>query len=496
MIMSEKKIATNLGWDISTTATAAGVRSANREEGFASVPVKGAIEWKGQPAFDLDQLPGQMLEVLEILQGQGWEFSPVEAGTEKRTSCAVRQHDMVLAGDNFSPLMPALSWQCNVAEEQVCKLNAMEEVRQEVGVVEPRFILPKLCWAIETWGALNQQIKTVMTTGDWILARLTGVGSLSTSDALSNGLLNQQTRELACAAMRMAGINYGWFPPVVRSGHVVGGINSGLAYGDWEKIARMLEGWEGVAGLGDNHATGVGCGLAKRDTVVVSAGSSGTINRMCLPGDQLAGCASCFEYYNERLLLLMLADCAVWYERFVETLNTNKSYEQLNKEAWRATVSYLRRVGHTDGEGEVYPDQWQITTSLPTKVASTQYSIVVELLLLVKQMLAEVKGKENWIQKFVLTGGLSQSRFFQQVFEAGISLLDEKATVLRSARTGPLAYQTAAYGAVLNSMLPGCQHDLRLLVEQNCLLEKIRACDDTAWNFGIAKHLRRDLGVG
>jgi hypothetical protein len=58
----------------------------------------------------------------------------------------------------------------------------------------------------------------------------------------------------------------------------------------------------------------------------------------------------------------------------------------------------------------------------------------------------------------VLTGGLSQSRFFQQVFHAGVKLLAPKAKILISARKGPMRYQTAAYGALLNAISPEDPH--------------------------------------
>ena len=84
-------------------------------------------------------------------------------------------------------------------------------------------------------------------------------------------------------------------------------------------LKQRLAGSQMISGLGDNHATGVGCGLEEGDfeTIVVSAGTSGTVNRVCRANVRLAGNAACFEYYNDRLLLMMLADCCKWYDRFV-----------------------------------------------------------------------------------------------------------------------------------------------------------------------------------
>jgi hypothetical protein len=79
----------------------------------------------------------------------------------------------------------------------------------------------------------------------------------------------------------------------------------------------------------------------------------------------------------------------------------------------------------------------------------------LELLLLVKQMLGEVRSAEGpEVQTYVLTGGLSQSPFFQHVFQTGVQLLAPGSAVKVSGRTGPLRYKTSAYGALINAELP------------------------------------------
>jgi sugar (pentulose or hexulose) kinase len=222
------------------------------------------------------------------------------------------------------------------------------------------------------------------------------------------------------------------------------------------QLKQRLAGATVVAGLGDNHATGVGCGLEEKDfhTLVVSAGTSGTINRVCPPRARLAGNAACFEYYRNRLLLMMLADCCKWYDRFVahDAAAYASRLDHLNGQIDKADLRGLRRVLHQQGK-EIYPPGWK-TLSLGQQAASTQLSIMVELLLLVRSMQAEVVDAKQRVRDFVLTGGLSQSQFFRQAFHVGVRLLDPKAKVLMSARQGPLRYQTAAYGALLNAMRP------------------------------------------
>ncbi len=314
-------------------------------------------------------------------------------------------------------------------------------------------------WALSAQPSQRKSVAQVMTTGDWIAMLLTGKARLSASDALSNGLLIQKNKRLSAEVMQKAKLKPDWFPQVVPSGKVVGTINTSPVAGAddaWMALKRRLAGSRIISGLGDNHATGVGCGLEEGDfeTIVVSAGTSGTINRVCRANVSLAGKAACFEYYKDRMLLMMLADCCKWYDRFVARFASDYAnrLDDLNTQIEQADLSGLRRVLHINGK-EVYPPDWA-QLSVGQQAASTQLSIMLELLLLTRAMTAEVEDSKAPVVRFVLTGGLGQSRFFQQVFTAGAQLLNPKAKVLISARKGPLRYQTAAYGALLNAMRP------------------------------------------
>ncbi len=214
---STTKTAAWAGFDLSTTGLALGVRSRDGDEAYAQAKMQGATTWKGQPAFALEHTPCLILTLLDDLENQGWRF----AGTA--FSFAVRQHDMALLDGSGQVLVPALSWQCNAASQEVRELR-QQGAEAEVGRVEERFILPKLMWALHKEPRLRKSIAQVMTTGDWIAYLLTGKARLSTSDALSNGLLLQKTKRLADAVMRRAKLVPAWFPPVIQSGRVVGEI--------------------------------------------------------------------------------------------------------------------------------------------------------------------------------------------------------------------------------------------------------------------------------
>jgi len=469
-----EKYARFLGLDISTTAVTMGVRDTQGDEDLAAVPMLGSTTWQGQPAVESATLPGMLAEALDSLKEKGWSFA------QPGDLCAsVRQHDMVLLGASGEVLIPFITWQCNAATAEVEELRRAG-AEASVGRIEPRFILPKLKWALRVEPALAAKVRRAMTTGDYMALQLTGVERLSTSDALSNGLLDQKTKALASQAIAMAGLDPAWFPAPIESGAPVGKVAAAKAGQAWQKVAATLEGWTVRAGLGDNHAGGVGSGLADRETVVLSLGSSGTVIRRCRPDARLRGNAARFEYFDDSLLLMMLADCAVWYERFVRAYNTEGlSYGELNRLALDARPTDLLFVGQThtaQGWSEVYPEGWA-NLPLGGKVLSTQASIAVHMLRLVKDMLGEVLSADaSPIRRFVITGGLSRSALIQSVLETGLRRLVADCRVLVSSRTGPLANKGAVVGALFTAMVgtPGYP-DLSAVVEQLGALHEVDA---------------------
>ena len=451
--MAKKRfVAKFLGFDLSTTALSALVRGERKEEDFVSIPMRGAKKWLGQPAFDLSYLPDLILDALETLRKRGWDFSM----TGGALSFSVRQHDMALTDERLNLVAPAFSWQCNAAVLEAACLRQLG-VEKRVGKIEERFILPKLAWLLRRRPGLRERIQMVLTTGDYIAAVLTGNSCLSTSDALSNGLLAQKNKRLAKDVLTSAGFNHLWFPEVIQSGKTVGFARPSQALSDsWGRVAEILNAWQVIASLGDNHAGGVGCGLADNHTVVISAGSSGTVIRKCRPGQKLRELAACFEYYRDRLLLLMLHECAVWYTRFVEKYGQGRSLPEIDRCALEADPGRVCRVKQerdyrTQKWHEVYPRGWS-SLSFCEKAASTQASIAIELMLLVKQMLEEVINGTK-INRFVITGGLSRALFFQQVLRSGLSFLVPGCKVLVSDRSSPFAVQAATLGALINAMV-------------------------------------------
>lgn len=463
----QRRRARYLGLVCSTTECGLAAAAEDGSEGYASVPMAGAVRWCGCPAFDLRALPDMALALLERLAGDGWDFS--EPGYLGQSW---RQHDLALIDGRGEPLIPALSWQCNQAGAQAAALNAVPAYRAAVGAVEARFIAAKLPWALSQEPGLLPRLRAVMTSGDWFTGRLTGGAyRLGSSDALSNGLLDQRSKRLAAAPLRAAGRRLGgnlrpeWFPPVIASDGVAGAVEPGAAGScaapSWRELTRRLRGWRVAAPLGDNHASAAGCGAAEYDTVVLSLGTSGTVNLPAPHAREPAGEALGFEYWDDRLFLVMLAQCGAWYERFRAEAAPGVGHDELNRMAMSCPPDRIVRVPEPAGAGAALTGQ--TGANLPAQTASTQCSIALEMLDRVRAMLPSAAVP---IRSFVLTGGLSRSPLINGVLYAGLRMLAERdgrvaagARILVNDRPGPLAYKTDALGALVNARIAAGRHN-------------------------------------
>ena len=475
-----------LGLVCSTTECGLAAAAADGTEGYVSVPMAGPVRWHGCPAFDLDALPGMLLELLNRLHDDGWDLS--QPGY---LSQSWRQHDLTLIDGDGDPLIPALSWQCNGARAETEALNGLTGFRAAVGTVEERFIAAKLPWALAQEPGLRDGLRAAMTSGDWLAGRLTGGHyRLSASDALSNGLLDQNTKQLASEPLRQAGavldrrLRPEWFPPVIASSGVIGTVEPAAA-SPWRELCERLRGWRVAALLGDNHASAAGCGAAEYDTMVLSIGTSGTVNLPAPHAARPTGEVLGFEYWDDRLFLLMLADCAAWYERFRSEAAAGTAYEELNRMALEADLDRIVRVdaGNTAADPGL---------DLPTRVASVHCSIALEMLDRVRAMLAAAAEP---IRTFVVTGGLSRAPLIREALYAGLRLLAETddrvaedARILLNDRSGQLAYKTDALGALINARVAASGRDARQVIAAD---RSWRPCDAPAPDRG--RRLRRLL---
>jgi len=467
---------TALGIELSTTACSIGGRNAAGEEFYATVPMLGATKWNDMSAFDLTEVPGMIRACLVNLAkqlGLDEEHYYLAFAGNGALCMVVRQHDMVLVGNDGKLLMPALSWQANQATEQVQELKA-QGAEAVVGPIEARFVLPKLLLALKLESGLREQIRYVMTTGDWINWIMAGMMSrncrLSTSDALCNGLLGQHTKLLAKEVIKKAGLDPRWFPEPILSDRIVGKVQySGDDFG-FGAVSCWLEGWQICADLGDNHATALGTGLVDGDlrTAFASFGTSGTVTRLCSPGAQLAGKAACFEFFDWRLLLAMLADCGARWTEFKAKYADGKSDGELSRLAMEFEAAHQASPAEDASEIPAFDD-----LPLPAQAATIQKMIGREMAGVLNIVLREVLDRDTPpIEKVVMTGGLIQSELLRGYFTKVIQGLGLQAFV--SDRQGPLATQTGVAGGLIQALVAnGTFPDRKAAVQALCPLRQL-----------------------
>lgn len=466
------KIADWVVIDVSTSAVGIAVRNKNGEEDHVSVPVE-MFDYLGYPATHLADLGKLVLQCLQKLLAKGWVFNqPGEV------SAVVRQHDTVVLGFDMKPLMPVLSWRWVGAGREAKELNALG-VDKIVGKIEDRFILPKLLHFLRRDVTLWGSICKVMTTGDYISYALTCALSLSTSDGLSNGLLCQETKALPYDVLNKVAdldgidspIPWRWFPKPIQSGQKVGKVQHIVGVHDefWTAVTKILENWTVYAPLGDNHASGVGCGLTDENTIAISGGSSGTIFRVCDPQAKLRGGAACFEYYDRRLLLTMDDDCATWYARFVEERfgSDRSAYARLDADLADFNLAAAYYVPK-----EVRKN-WRGPSDVLQAAASLLFSLGTDFMSMIKLMQKEVLDVPP-AENFVFTAGLSRSPFLRRFLFQELAKEYKTFRFLVSTKSEAWADKSTATGGLVNSMLGGHLSRFPEIAAEMCPFKEFR----------------------
>ena len=478
--------AATIGFVFSTGECGVAAQSVDGKQAYAGTPMDGKALWRGWPSHYLQHVPEMMSGVLAELQGKGWSFDK-----PGYLSQSWRQHDLAIVDKDNTPLLPALSWECNGAKRETRILNReVADLRETVGRIEERFVASKLPWALAQLPSLKRAVHQVMLSGDWVAGMLTGDWALGASDAVCNGLLDQQTKELASRVLKRAGTHLdgrlkpSWFPPVIRSDAVVGRVRSSHEP-SWNAVTRLLKGWRVVTTLGDNHATAAGCGAADYETVVLSLGTSGTVNRVCPPTAKLRGQASQFEYWDDRLLLMMLAKCAAWYNLFKQAYEPTRSFAELNDLGQTAPCAKIRLVSpppESVNQSNDYCDPQLAKMDSAIRTASVQFSIAYQMLRLSGQMLREVRRPAVEPRRFVLTGGLVQAPLIRATLATGLRLMRPHAEVMLSNRTGALAYKTDALGARYNAMAAAERKPVQEVIAAHRKLKRCPSVDATIEN--------------
>lgn len=453
--MAEKKgQVIGLGVDVSTGTfgLAALIEGLNGEltEEYVSIDMLGATLWNEQPAFDLDYIPKMFLGCLQQLLQKGYTFA-----FKGYISGACRQHGSAILDKSNNFLAPELSWQCNWAVKETEKFReaGFEDI---VGRLEPRLLLTKLSKLLSFRPEIRDQIHLIMTTGDSILYNLTGIPHIGSSEAVSNGLvlLGTEPKQKANAVIASAGFDTKWFPKIISSGTEVGVVRKlSDPTSPWYEICSLLSGWLASAGVGDNHGQAVGCGLRDLITMVLSFGNSGTLTRLLEAASSLSSEAMRFEYFKQSLALLMMPDCAAWFDLIVDQLRGNVPRDSFmrdyDKDALAIPVRNLRLIQ----KHKTYPAEFRDSDLV--KYTNAQYSITIEMLRLacVMQKAVTTPGAPA-IEHWVITGGLSKGPVIRKMIKE-FSVILGGPELFESAKTGPLKTRTTGLGALVTALWGG-----------------------------------------
>lgn len=198
----------------------------DRKEAFEifETDMMGAITYLDQPALNLTLLPILIEMVLNMARGKNWEF-----GNIKSFSIYTSPYFLVVLGEKKRPLIPAISGECRIANEEADYLNKMISSSFEEKF-KPEYILPKLIWLLKKEPDLHERIKNVMTLGAYIGYGLTGIARQPISE-IENIFVTKKIKE--CEDK--------WFPYLIESEERLGKITSAQCNKEWLDVIRLLE---------------------------------------------------------------------------------------------------------------------------------------------------------------------------------------------------------------------------------------------------------------
>jgi xylulokinase len=189
--------------------------------------VRGALHQAGRPAIDAIGLSGQM-------------------------------HGVVCAGDDGTPLRPALLW-ADVRAGETCRaydrLDAAERRALANPVVAGMFG-PLLAWALARDPSMRRRLRWALSPKDWLRLVLTGRAHTEPSDASATLLWDAPASRWSAAAVDVLDLPADALPPMVDSDRVAGQVGGAGA-----DLLGLPAGTPIAAGAGDVAAAISGSGL-------------------------------------------------------------------------------------------------------------------------------------------------------------------------------------------------------------------------------------------
>jgi xylulokinase len=260
--------------------------------------IKGVI-WDSEYNRSLatTTVPNQEMSIESPLQGWSeqhpdlwWELTqkvftelfilhPEAVGRVTSVGISYQMHGLVLLGDDFKVLRPAIIWCDSRAKGEgrtllthLSKKDITDKLLNEPG----NFTISKLSWVIQHEPECAKKIRWVILPGDYIAFKLTGHVS-TTVTGLSEGIFwDFQGHCLHEKALNIIGARTEWFPPVMDPSQPLDRsicrIQSDLAI----QLGLAPEAWVTFR-AGDQPMNAYGLGVEKPGIWAASAGTSGVL---------------------------------------------------------------------------------------------------------------------------------------------------------------------------------------------------------------------------
>jgi len=183
-------------------------------------------------------------------------------------------HSILPIGARDQPLMPALTWADNRAEQQAetIKQCAPALYFQTGCPAHPMYPVAKIRWLQEAAPDVFRSAARFVSVKEYVIHALTGQWLIDPSVASGSGLLNLQQLDWDDEALSLAGINRDRLSPLVAPNTMIGHVTPSRA--DELGLSRDVKVYIGAS---DAALSNVGAGAVQPGVIVTMIGSSGAI---------------------------------------------------------------------------------------------------------------------------------------------------------------------------------------------------------------------------
>ena len=185
-------------------------------------------------------------------------------------------HLPVLLDAQQDVIRPAILWSDQRSEREVAELRAEHETPiANTSLNEPgcTWTLPQLLWVWENEPDVLPRVRSLLSSKDYLLFRLTGTMLMDHGSAAATLMLDAHRRTWSRELTALSCLPDAVFPPLWPAMHIAGHVTA-----EARKLFGLPEGVPVIAGTIDSAAELVGCGMLKPDgNGMVRVGSAGGI---------------------------------------------------------------------------------------------------------------------------------------------------------------------------------------------------------------------------